>query len=205
MVSNAAICVGIVLSTIALSWPSASVHAEDLTTEDAATGEDVVMAVISRLDATGFFPSDHRMMRRIAYVETKYGTVDNDRGGGIWALGENKLDEMRSENFFQGIKNEITDIQWSLVKWNDLSCPLYSGLAARLYLQMLEERSDPMYIPLEGDIEEQANFWCKHYHTGVCTYDLENKFTTEIRKMEESKFLLVLVRLSFDTCLETNT
>ena len=49
-------------------------------------------------------------------------------------------------------------INWNHVIWEDLAKPLYSALAARLFLQV---RSSNATIP--GPIKLQAQFWKRYY------------------------------------------
>ena len=58
-----------VLLTLALSVAGAV----DLTVENFATGTDVVLATVSRLESAQIFASDNRLLRRISYVETDDG------------------------------------------------------------------------------------------------------------------------------------
>ena len=68
--------------------------AVDTTLHDGATGSDVVQAVIAKLDASRIaFRDDHRLLRRLAFVETADGA---DSGSsttrGLWGLDKDKLD-----------------------------------------------------------------------------------------------------------------
>ena len=63
----------------------------------------------------------------------------------------------------QAYHDKISDlfgINWEKVEWKDLRQPFLSGLAARLYLQTIEEP-----IPETSDIEGQAKYWKQHYNT----------------------------------------
>lgn len=54
-------------------------------------------------------------------------------------------------------------IDWSSITWNDLTKPLHSALAARLFLTY-EGRNDHSGIP--RDIPGQANYWQRYYRPG---------------------------------------
>lgn len=49
----------------------------DLTIVPEASGTDVVFATISRIQQANIFPDDQRLLRRVAYAETRDGT-DSD-------------------------------------------------------------------------------------------------------------------------------
>jgi len=66
-------------------------------------------------------------------------------------------------------------IYWPAVKWEDLLKPLYSALAARLYLQY-SGRNIPSGIPRA--IPEQANYWSTYYKSG-------SPYTTFIAEVEK--------------------
>jgi hypothetical protein len=61
---------------------SLSSSAEDLTLEPRTRGQDVVEAVITKLDNSGIFGSDRRFLMRIAWVETKFGQDNDTYSGG---------------------------------------------------------------------------------------------------------------------------
>ena len=58
---------------------------------------------------------------------------------------------------FKKIKDKF-GIDWSKVEWKDLTKPLHSALAARLFLS-----NKPSIIP--HGIKDQASYWKEHYNT----------------------------------------
>ena len=56
------------------------------------------------------------------------------------------------------------NIDWTKVTWSDLRKPLYSGLAAVLYL-MQRTGSNTTAIP--ASLEGQGDFWSHYYHFGT--------------------------------------
>ena len=58
-----------------------------------ATGSVVVLQAIASLQQSAVFGSDHGLLRRIAYVETRDGKLTNvaSNDGGIWAVREKKF------------------------------------------------------------------------------------------------------------------
>ena len=144
----------------------------DKTLEEEAVGEDVVDAVIAKISGCDFFPDDKGILKRIAYVESKYGKDKNtfkDKfrkpyHGGIWQIdsGPNgTYTEMTKERWRHAkIDKEIIPkiekkfgIQWSKLNWQDCRKPLLSGIFARLRLFM---KDDP--IPANENIMGQANY-----------------------------------------------
>ena len=139
-----------------------------------ANGSDVVEAVISKLGLLENIGPDHCFMRRLAYVETRDGAVENE--GGIWGVTNEMLSLIRETLNDQTARGhtelnvatqDITskcevDLQSSL---QQMSIPLYSGLAARLvlYLWNVSRREA---IPLAGNVTGQARFWASQYHQG---------------------------------------
>ena len=59
--------------------------------------------------------------------------------------------------FHEEIKNYF-GIDWSVVIWEDLRKPLYSGLAARLYMQW-----NSGGVSIGTSVEEQATYWVAYY------------------------------------------
>lgn len=76
----------LVLSFILFTW------AIDNTVVPETKGEDVVCEVIKKIDDSGIFAFDKKMLRRIAFVESKFGqdsgTYRKGYHGGIWQVDE---------------------------------------------------------------------------------------------------------------------
>ena len=166
------------------------VGAVDLTLEDDATGSDVVLAVIAKLDFARIFDSDHRFLRRLAFVENGDGinSTATDHGG-IWALEESKFGVVLAapelEEVYRSIRRSF-GIEWSQVKKNDLRKPFYSGLAARLYLYYLEITATAS-IPLAGNIQEQAQFWITYYHSSSTGRLPSDHFVEQVILLEQKE------------------
>ena len=157
-------------------------------------GNQVVHAVLTKLEACqGYNLTDHRLLRRIAFVQTE----DNGTHvGGIWAVDEAKVnlvsDMMREwlNSSCRGLLNHnqslINDILRNLT--GSINIPIVSGLAASLYLQNLTTMEN-LSIPLAGDIDGQAGFWYRHYYASDGPMNV-TVFTREVKWMDrmESKF-----------------
>ena len=103
----------------------------DNTLTPGANGSDVVEVVISKLSLLENIGPDHRFMRRLAYVETRDGAVENE--GGIWGVTNEMLSLIR-ERLNDRVPGHV---ELNLAVQNitsackvDLKIPLYSGLAA---------------------------------------------------------------------------
>lgn len=146
-------------------------QALDLTTQEETSGTSVVSACLARLRDSDIFTSDNELMRRIAYVETDDGndgdTYRDDYDGGIWAVDEDLFDRTQNTASYSSLTslhqsiNTKFSIDWSSVVWNDLRKPLYSALAARLYLTTITTS-----IPLSTNVQSQATYWSTNYNTG---------------------------------------
>ena len=141
-------------------------------------GTGVVQAVISKLHSLEIFVCDHRLLRRIALVETDDGTR-SVRDGGIWALDENKFNVVANE------ADKILSSKLCLnttfgISYGSLRKPLVSGLTAGLYLNYLENILN-VSIPLAGNIEEQAQFWITYYHSRELT---ASYFVEQVKRLK---------------------
>ncbi|XP_071097398.1 collagen alpha-6(VI) chain-like [Haliotis cracherodii] len=136
----------------------------DRTRENGTYGSDVVEGVMSALRDACIFPDDKLFLRRIAYVESKDGasskTYRDGYNGGIWQVDETMFNETKTKlgkSFYATVTNKL-GIDWSNVTWSDLRKPLYSGLAAAMYLL---GKGAPWLIP--SAIDEQEQYWKSHY------------------------------------------
>ena len=148
-------------------WLQLITAAVDTTIEENTSGKDVVIASINKIQTAQIFDKDEGMLRRIAYTETKDGTDADTYStdgyhGGIWRLSEEKF--LTTKRVDMVILDKIRQsselgINWTATEWRDLRKPLWSALAARLYLTRLTT------IPLSVNHDEQANYWFTQYHT----------------------------------------
>ena len=123
-----------------------STQRQDLTTVPGANGVNVVRAVLSKLDDSNIFEQSGNadlmnvFLRNMAYVETSDGTAfpQANADGGIWKI--TAMQFQRTQNLaprhshVYGAITAYLGQDWSDVDYRDLEKPLYSGLAARLYL-----------------------------------------------------------------------
>ena len=120
--------------------------------------------MISKLSLLENIGPDHRFMRRLAYVETRDGAVENE--GGIWGDTNEMLTLIR-ETLNDRVPGHVElnlAVQNITSKFKvDLKVPLYSGLAAHIFLLNISRREA---IPLAGNVTSQAHFWASQYHQG---------------------------------------
>ena len=180
------------------------VDSVDLTVERFAAETDAVLATISRLESAQIFPSDNRLLRRIAFVETDDGQMQETalEKGGIWNVDNAQFNQTTADASL-GVKR--TDIatafpevgDWGETAWEDLSKPLWSALAARLVL-FLAENSSTEGIPGASDIESQAQFWRDAYNSNGDTAKFERRVYLLIE--EESKAQSSQIAKCFCVC-----
>lgn len=171
----------------------------DQTLEREEAGAGVVRAVVNKIQDV--FGSDTQFLRRIAFVESKDGTDSNTYrsgyDGGIWQVDEIAFRDTQNTASHPGLLanyqkiQEAFGIDWPSMEWSDLRIPLYSGIAARLFLLNIPES-----IPC--DIDGQARYWKRYYNTqaGAGT---EEKFRQDAIALSNSegkyKVFLLCTRL----------
>ena len=155
------------------------------------TGETVVDDAIREISALNF-ADDHGFLKRIAWVESKFGadpnTFTNKNGqpyhGGIWQVDQIGFEDTKNviahpalRSKFQEIE-DILKIRWSAVDWICLRSPLYSALAARLLLSNVK-------APIPSSVESQASYWKKYYNKSG--KGKKCKFITDVEELEKKE------------------
>lgn len=141
----------------------------DLTLQPEEAGTNVVLASIGRIQQSGIFTDDNRLLRRIAYVETRDGvdvtTYRQGYNGGIWQVDEDIFNKTQNTTIHPELLQtyqqllQALGVDWPTATWADLRRPFFSALAARLYFTIV---SDP--IPLAADVRRQGEYWKRHYN-----------------------------------------
>ena len=167
----------------------------DDTLREGASGSAVVRAVIGRIEDTNIFPNDNQLLRRIACVESKDGTDNrtyrSGYHGGIWQVDEVGFKDTQDNVSHPRLDAKLDKIQeklgidWRTVHWQDLRKPLYSGLAARLFLSNI-----PSAIPVASDLQAQGEYWKAHYN--------KNGSGSVEKFVKDIKSLLLLESKCFD-------
>ena len=145
--------------------------------EYGSNGTSAVLLTIAYIEQSTVFSDDNAILRRIAYVETRDGTRASDN---IWAVSQEALQLTQdSDNPTLNVKHNLItqefNIDWISVELDDLRRPLYSGIAARLFVFLAPEK-----IPNSNDIEGQAQFWKQYYNTNGSI----NEFTGAAYELE---------------------
>ena len=137
---------------------------ESIVYRDGGNGSVAVLLALDRIEQSEVLDtgSDNGILRRIAYVETRDGTLpDTFRdgyNGGIWAVDEDKFISTKNTTMLDQIEENL-HIDWLNVEWRELRKPLYSALAA--WLVLLEA---PVAVPPASDLAAQAEFWAENYN-----------------------------------------
>ena len=131
-------------------------------------GEDLVIDYINPvLDCIFPDTNDHNFMNRVAAVESMFGehpdTYRRGYHGGIYQVDKVGFKDTKNVHSHPLLRTKIarveniTGINWLDVKWKDLRKPLYSGIAARLFVSNIKDK-----IP--ESIEKQAPYWKNKYN-----------------------------------------
>ena len=175
----------IIVIIFTISYPVSLSVPVDLTLVPEANGTSVVHACIAKISLHNLFSSDRQLLRRIAYVETRDGT-DSDtydgsnNDGGIWQLSSAKFTSTKtvSSQLLQGISTNF-GINWASTVWSDLRKPLYSAIAARLYLEVISAA-----IPFSTDISGQGNYWANYY---TSSGGAQSDFVTAVNTLNDDE------------------
>ena len=161
----------------------------DLTRVPDAYGREVAMACMQLIEKSGTFSDDYNLMRRIAWVESQYGenaftyVPGSSFHGGIWGINEASFNATKTSELVasQAIQQSF-QIDWSLVVWEDLRKPLYSALAARIYLDVMVLASNDLLLnstvdqlalwkSLNGERRRNSDFTAfNDYGNNFCEY-----------------------------------
>ena len=159
---------------VALLLSCVSTQRVDQTTVPGSNGVNVVRAVLSRLDESRVFEQSGNadltnvFLRNMAYVETRdgrnlpQGAIAID--GGIWRITPMQFQQTqrlssRHTHVYDAIAAYFGQ-DWRDLEYRDLQKPLYSGLAARLYLTYVADYS---IIPPTA---RQGLFWSEKFKEG---------------------------------------
>lgn len=180
------------ISGLLLATSLSAVLGVDLTIEEGKTGDDVVLATIAKIENSGVFPSDKRLLRRISYVETRDGANElPEPNGGVWNVPMEAFLKTQRDPVLAGLRDEVTAAfatelvgsgarRWEDLEWETLSKPLWSGLAARLFISIYEQDAS---LPTSSDVSGQALFWKTWYNSSG---NLE-RFITDVQQLEKDE------------------
>lgn len=159
--------------------------------KDGASGKKVVLEVIKEVEKV--LGKTNSFLLKIAWVESQFGThKDTYRkgyNGGIFQVDYIGFKDTQNIKSHPGLKAKFEKIQeafgidWSKVTWKDLRKPLYSAIAARLYLL-----NKPGAIP--SSLKGQAEYWKKNYNSnhpnaGGTITKFENRWNAYIKSQKK--------------------
>ena len=163
------------------------ISAVDRTIRPGEAGTDVVVATIEQLEQLNLFPEDNRLLRRIAYAETRDGvdiaTYRPGYDGGIWQVDEVIFLQTQDTDTYPDLELllmmvlQLTGLDWLTIPWNELRRPFFSAMGASIYLAILPED-----IPGPGDIAGQASYWKRLYNSDPL--DTEQGFVDAVEELE---------------------
>ena len=176
-------------------------RAADRTIIPGEAGYDVVVATVDLLRELDIFPYNNRLLRRIAYAETRDGvdftTYRPGYDGGIWQVDEMIFLQTQNVTLYPDLAplleriRQVTGQDWGTLPWNALRRPFFSGMAASLYLAVL-----PVEIPGPGDVAGQAGLWKEFYNSDP--RDSEETFIDAVEEFEsEGNASTITLSLSF--------
>ncbi|CAG7836003.1 unnamed protein product [Allacma fusca] len=136
--------------------------ATDETRKEKSSGQDVVEATVDLISNSKVFPQDYNFLYRLAFVETHFGlakdTFRNSETKGIWSLREEDYNLTKADPLKEIHAHIIKHfkINWRNTTYRQLNTPIYSGLAARLFLQTVSEDIPQTKV-------SQSHYWHKYY------------------------------------------
>ncbi|KAL8562359.1 hypothetical protein ACOMHN_066073 [Nucella lapillus] len=136
---------------------------QDATRQPGTAGPQVVEAVINLIRESCVFPNNRLLLRRFAFMVTNdgqnAGTYRPGFDGGIWAVSESAFrgtqNDARLAAYYQDIVSRF-GIAWNSLQWSDLRKPLFSGLAAALYMVQTFGDNVPVGVERQAAWYQQA-------------------------------------------------
>lgn len=159
----------------------------DLTSTPEASGSSVVLSTVDLIERSEIFEDDYQTLRRIARLETSDGTNQLTyrpyHYGGIWNINKTIFNSLHVNLAHGNGMWRIFGINWNSVKWEDLRKPLYSGLAARLFINQITGGASLYQTYF------QANMWSNAYTSSQKTESDYLKLASELNSTIPGEFL----------------
>ena len=159
----------------------------DLTLEEGATGDDVVIATVNKISESGIFQDDHQFLKRMAYVETNFGETATPGSGGIWNVSglvfgivtrfilSSDYQKLFESSFgFKWNETVVIDDCFTKVVCNrqKLDVPLYSALSVMAYIEFIFNDTFLDGI-IQDSIIQQAQLWKRRFKSDSPDIDAE--------------------------------
>ena len=151
----------------------------------------MVEACVRKLQETDIFPDDKRFLRRIAFVMSRDGNspYQLQSDGGIWQVSQFAFEDTKADSAHVRLPKKYRRLQeklgikhWKYVTRKELEIPMYSAIAARLYLSNFAEP-----IPPEYNYNDQDRYWWNFYmknHESTLFID-QSDFLNAMEMLEE--------------------
>ena len=161
------IVTGVIMATIYAENPY---NERDQTREPEAAGSKLVETVLIRIEAAKISEDDqmYNYLRRVARVESSDGLDDSTYRdgyhGGLWQVDEPLFLVTQDNTTYPQLTdkhklvNDQFKVDWMTMQWRELRKPLWSGMAACLYMCAVGGK-----IP--SSISKQAEHWSKNYNS----------------------------------------
>ena len=153
-----------------------------------AKGDAIIKDAAEITRKADIFMEDHQFIKRIAIVEKHLNRTAND--GGIWNVdkcafrnvSQNRRKDGRQAALRKSVRRTF-GVTWSKIRHSDLKRPLYSVLAARIFLEVT-------FSSIPRGLRKQAKLWVKKYHECSDTVASEDLHKEPQRRNElENKFV----------------
>ena len=129
-----------------------------------AKGWEIMVKASNVLKLSKVFPSDRNLMKRIALVESSLNRTSSD--GGLWNVGtcafygvtQNRKKFGKRLKRIQKMVGRKFGISWNRMTYSQLQRPMYSLIAARMYLYIILTDGIPR------GASAQSKVWSNYYH-----------------------------------------
>ena len=167
----------------------------EILSKDAKGWKIVEKSVVILKNAKVFSP-DRNLMKRIALVELKLNQSSVDGGlwhvptCAFWGVTQNRKKYGKRLKKIQKVVRRKFGITWSRMSYDELRRPMYSLIAARMYLHIILKDGIPR------GANSQGKLWSTYYHNcGVTNPYLANRLT-KIFKKGRKVISILLVNIS---------
>ncbi len=129
-----------------------------------AKGWETIAKATNVLKSSRIFPSDRNLMKRIALVESSLNRTSSE--GGLWNVGtcafyrvtQNRAKYGKRLKRIQKMVGRKFGISWTRMTYDQLRRPMYSLIAARIYLYIILTDGIPRGANAQGKV------WSNYYH-----------------------------------------
>ncbi len=160
---NSGVFIGLIALILVSNTPSVGSQncdsCVDLTRIPGSSGTETVLACVRLVEDSGIFTDDYHTLRRIAYAETLDGDESQPSSGGIWNVSEEIFSETKNSSI-AAILNDAFHIDWNSATYNDLDKPIYSALAARIFLQEMQDSGSDI-----SNVGNQISLWITEFNS----------------------------------------